>query len=117
MSSRLILGKLLLMTVTQCLLELTTYRGTGLTLPVNCFENPLDRLRYNTLSPPSLNASSAALGLAWAAQQTFAASCQKNASVIGELMGTAFVARDMMQIVDALGEDGMLRFFGELLVT
>lgn len=27
-------------------------------------------------------------------------------------MGTAFVARDMMQIVDALKEDGLLRYWG-----
>lgn len=29
-------------------------------------------------------------------------------------MGTAFVVRDMMRIVDALGEDGMLRYWGVL---
>ena len=31
----------------------------------------------------------------------------------GDLVGTAFVARDMMQFVDALDEDGLLRYFGE----
>lgn len=31
----------------------------------------------------------------------------------GGLIGTAFVARDLMSVVDALGEDGMLRFWGE----
>lgn len=32
----------------------------------------------------------------------------------GSLIGTAFVARDMMRIVDALGDgDGMLRYWGE----
>lgn len=28
-------------------------------------------------------------------------------------MTTAFTARDMLQIVDALGEDGLLRYWGE----
>ncbi|KAM7195852.1 TAP-like domain containing protein [Rhypophila sp. PSN 637] len=31
---------------------------------------------------------------------------------IGEYVGTTFVARDMTQIVDALGEDGLLRYWG-----
>lgn len=31
---------------------------------------------------------------------------------IGSLIGTAFVARDMMQIVDALEDDGLLRYWG-----
>lgn len=30
-------------------------------------------------------------------------------------MSTAFIARDMMQIVDALGEDGLLRYYGSYL--
>ena len=30
----------------------------------------------------------------------------------GELIGTGFVARDMMQIVDALNEDGLLSHCG-----
>lgn len=31
----------------------------------------------------------------------------------GELIGTAFTARDMMRVLDALGEDGLLRYWGE----
>jgi hypothetical protein len=37
----------------------------------------------------------------------------EQAKEVGELIGTGFTARDMMQIVDALDEDGMLRFWGE----
>lgn len=33
-------------------------------------------------------------------------------NVTGELIGTAFVARDMVEIIDALGEDGLLRYWG-----
>lgn len=37
-------------------------------------------------------------------------------NVTGEFVGTAFVARDFMAVVDALGEDGLLRYWGESLV-
>ena len=39
--------------------------------------------------------------------------CLEKAGNVGELIGTAFVARDMMQIVDALGGDGLLRYWGK----
>ena len=59
-----------------------------------------------------LNASDTAVGASWAARKTLANSCYKNAKDVGELIGTGYVARDMMQIVDALNEDGLLRFWG-----
>lgn len=31
----------------------------------------------------------------------------------GELVGTAYVARDIVAIANALGEDGLLRYYGE----
>jgi hypothetical protein len=55
--------------------------------------------------------------LSWATQKSFAESCYENAKDVGELMSSAFVARDMMRIVDALGEDGMLRYFGKFAIT
>jgi hypothetical protein len=33
----------------------------------------------------------------------------------GEVMTTAFVARDLISVVDALEEDGLLRYWGERL--
>lgn len=42
----------------------------------------------------------------------FAETCFQNARDVGELIGTGYVARDMMQIVDALGEDGLLCYWG-----
>lgn len=39
--------------------------------------------------------------------------CGEKMKEIGGLVGTSFVARDMMQIVDALKEDGKLRYWGE----
>lgn len=64
------------------------------------------------MTPPASNASNVALGQAWVATTTYALSCAENARDVGELIGTAYTARDMMQIVDALGEDGMLRYYG-----
>ncbi|KAL1616078.1 hypothetical protein SLS56_011559 [Neofusicoccum ribis] len=48
----------------------------------------------------------------WALTEVLADNCQENNKEIGEVIGTAFVARDMMRIVDALGEDGLLRYIG-----
>ena len=39
--------------------------------------------------------------------------CGEKMKDIGGLVGTSFVARDMMQIVDALEEDGKLRYWGK----
>lgn len=51
----------------------------------------------------------------WANSQVIANICQtkNNSTDVAELIGTTFIARDMMQIVDALNEDGLLRFWGE----
>ena len=38
--------------------------------------------------------------------------CEQQEPELGTLPGTAFVARDMMQVVDALNEDGKLRYVG-----
>ena len=47
------------------------------------------------------------------AEADLVAACSTEAKSIGELVGTAFTARDMMQIVDALGGDGLLRYWGK----
>ncbi|KUJ09539.1 uncharacterized protein LY89DRAFT_787846 [Mollisia scopiformis] len=86
--------------------------GTGATLPVSCYENDADRLLAYLRTPVTTNTSDTALGTMWAVKQSLAQVCYENAHEIGDLVGTAFVARDMMQIVDALREDGMLRFWG-----
>lgn len=60
----------------------------------------------------TLNESNVSESVAWATQKWLADSCAENADDVGELVGTAFTARDAMQIVDALGEDGLLRYYG-----
>lgn len=39
--------------------------------------------------------------------------CYRTQGRNGELIGTAFVVRDMMQIVDALGGNKMLNYWGK----
>ncbi|KAK0750047.1 TAP-like protein-domain-containing protein [Schizothecium vesticola] len=89
--------------------------GTGQTMPFSCFNTSAERaIAY--LQYPSLpvNAYPNALVDNWAnaeALNNVCATKNKN-SPNGTLIGTAFVVRDMMNIVDALGEDGKLRFWG-----
>ncbi|KAF5125758.1 Tripeptidyl aminopeptidase [Metarhizium anisopliae] len=84
--------------------------GTGKTLPFSCFGN--DLLRTASNQALAGNASNVALGYVWERAGFFASDCHAAQTNTGNLIGTAFVVRDMMQIVDALGEDGMLRFWG-----
>lgn len=49
---------------------------------------------------------------AWEEYNTVAELCYSGNEAIGDLIGTAFTARDAMQIVDALDEDGLIRYWG-----
>jgi len=88
-------------------------RGTANTLRFDCYNNSdIERV---LLSPPDNtlgNASDTALGQNLAYAEVTAAQCLDATADIGGLVGTAFVARDMARIVDALGEDGLLRYWG-----
>ncbi|KAL8716865.1 MAG: hypothetical protein Q9225_005836 [Loekoesia sp. 1 TL-2023] len=87
-------------------------RGTSNTIPFSCYTDTITRaiatLKYSLF----LNSSDTAIGQSWAAMTALGQSCFENARDVGELIGTGFVARDMMQIVDALDEDGLLRYWG-----
>ncbi|KIW72681.1 hypothetical protein PV04_00859 [Phialophora macrospora] len=82
-------------------------RGVNNTLPYVC-ETDL----YQGVSMVLSNASDVALGQNFANSEIQASQCQAATEDIGGLVGTAFVARDMARIVDALGEDGLLRYWG-----
>lgn len=58
------------------------------------------------------NSSDVTLGRLWARGEIDAHLCLENANETGQLISTAFVARDLISIVDALEEDGMLRYWG-----
>ncbi|KAK5997430.1 Serine protease Hip1-like protein [Cladobotryum mycophilum] len=85
-------------------------RGTNDTLPFSCYADEVSR-NIGT-SALTGNASDVALGQVWAKATIFAETCHTAQNKTGNFIGTAFVARDMMRIVDALGEDGMLRYWG-----
>ncbi|KAI4605006.1 hypothetical protein J4E83_010877 [Alternaria metachromatica] len=90
-------------------------RGTGTTLPVNCYNDEMERMVATLRTPTRTNSSDVALGAVWSYAKQYAARCSQNEAVNGSLMSTAFVARDFMKIVDALtveGEDGLLRYWG-----
>lgn len=88
------------------------YRGAINTIPFICWPDETARLLASAGLPASIRASDTAIGYQWAAAQIIAAQCYSANNKTGSLVGTAFVARDMVQIVDALGEDGLLRYWG-----
>lgn len=90
-------------------------RGTGNTIPFNCTlplgsANPSTKRDLGKL--PTANLTEIFLDSAWDAAGQFAEICYAANNETGRLIGTPFVARDMLEIVDALGEDGMLRYYG-----
>ncbi|KAL8869399.1 MAG: hypothetical protein Q9198_007898, partial [Flavoplaca austrocitrina] len=86
-------------------------RGTGDTIPFSCFTNA--STRANHLKAPSyLNSSDIALGEIRATGTALANAYELNAKDTASLIGTGYVARDMIQIVDALNEGGLLNTWG-----
>ncbi|KAL2848552.1 TAP-like protein-domain-containing protein [Aspergillus pseudoustus] len=88
-------------------------RGTGETIPLQCTEDPIEQFGMYKAQVLG-NSSENAVGTLWARGAIDAATCYANAmgKKDGSVMTTAFTARDMIQIVDALEEDGMLRYWG-----
>ena len=60
------------------------------------------------------NDSDTALRRLWTRGKVDGSVCQRhgNGNDTAEFVGTAFVAGDLISVVDALGEDGMLRYWG-----
>ncbi|KAJ5749485.1 hypothetical protein N7533_006513 [Penicillium manginii] len=86
-------------------------RGTENTIPFECTQDAIDQFAmYKAIVPG--NSSEGAVGMLWARGTIDGEQCAANASRVGSVLTTAFVARDMMQIVDALEEDGLLRYWG-----
>lgn len=86
-------------------------RGTGRTIPFNCVNNTLleaDMLLGSLISVDSREN----MGRMWARGGVNGYFCESDPNGVGELVGTAFTARDFISVVDALGEDGMLRYWG-----
>ncbi|KAH8807550.1 TAP-like protein-domain-containing protein [Xylogone sp. PMI_703] len=86
-------------------------RGTADTLTMSCL-NDTERTEFNDKYPLFSNASDTAPGEIWASNGILADICYERKKDIGSFVSTAFVARDLISVVDALGEDGMLRYWG-----
>jgi hypothetical protein len=54
-------------------------------------------------------------GKLWAESYSVAEQCYKQLNQTGSLVGMAYTVRDMMQIVDALGEGPLLNYWGKTL--
>ncbi|GME51114.1 hypothetical protein GTA08_BOTSDO06435 [Neofusicoccum parvum] len=89
-------------------------RGAGKTIPLSCYQNDAERINATLLNPyVNGNASDTTPGRLWASGENFATACYENGKDIGGLLGMAFTARDIIRVVDALGdEDGLLRYYG-----
>lgn len=59
-----------------------------------------------------MNASDAAPGETWVRAGNTAGACALNYKY-GPYVGTAATARDYMSVVDALGQDGLLHYYGK----
>ncbi|KAI9930634.1 hypothetical protein MW887_011389 [Aspergillus wentii] len=91
-------------------------RGTANTLTAKCMDNDTERreflknLRFGDLAQPS---DAKALGRQWATAAVFSNTCSNSSlGEKGALMSTAFAARDLMRIAEAVDEDGLLRYWG-----
>ncbi|KAI0114283.1 alpha/beta-hydrolase [Hypoxylon sp. NC0597] len=94
--------------------DLVTFdpRGTsGSRIPMSCIDNLFDAWSFYLYRTPT-NSSEVDLGDKWARGAMLAEACLKTQNKTGSVISSAFVARDMMSVVDALGEDGMLRYWG-----
>ena len=86
-------------------------RGTANTIPFTCADSDLDLYTAATAFRMG-NSSDVARAQTWAQAGAYSQQCLNKESETGDLIGTGFVARDLMSVVDALGEDGMLRYWG-----
>ncbi|EJT79105.1 hypothetical protein GGTG_04194 [Gaeumannomyces tritici R3-111a-1] len=94
-------------------------RGTSLKyLPFSCYGSDLDRALailsgMSASGGPYLDSSDVQPGRTWATAKVFADACaDKTAETTAGFVGTAFVARDIMRIVDALGQGELVNFYG-----
>ncbi|KAI2616922.1 TAP-like protein-domain-containing protein [Hypomontagnella submonticulosa] len=86
-------------------------RGTGKTLRFSCWPNDPSGY-FGAMGGVLAGSADTATGRLWAEGEIIATQCHTQLGKTGELVGMAFAARDMMSIVDALGEDGQLRYWG-----
>lgn len=105
-------------------------RGTGNTIPFTCGIEPIahqkqkrqdvrhqdivDGIDVDELDEYTFAQLAEALEPMFEADQAIAEECAEAESETGEFVGTSFVARDMLEIVDALGQGPLLNYYGML---
>ncbi|KAF4969063.1 hypothetical protein FSARC_3625 [Fusarium sarcochroum] len=89
-------------------------RGTGRTIPFTCGTNSTSdqHIRQSQDGLPQADLWQYVMNEGWNSMQHVAETCYKTQQEYGRYLSTAFTARDLMRIVDALGEDGKLRYWG-----
>lgn len=93
---------------------LPVQRGTQTSgnLEFKCYNNTLDPGSAAAPELKSSLSSSSQAATNWANAEIFSRDCYAAQNLTGAYLGSAFDARDWMSVVDALGEDGMLRYYG-----
>ncbi|KAK5746409.1 hypothetical protein LTR17_000789 [Elasticomyces elasticus] len=83
-------------------------------LRFSCYDSDEERLLATSPHPLCIfpESSDTAIGRLWAEGKGLADRCFEKMKDIGEFVGTASTARDVMQIVDALDETPLLNFYG-----
>lgn len=92
-------------------------RGTGKTIPFQCTPptgliDTTSNTKRDLGSLVSTNATEGFLNYGWDLAGDIADACAQQASETASLIGTAFVARDVMEIVDALDDGNLLHYYG-----
>ena len=93
-------------------------RGTGFTIPFIC--NATATTTSGSDAPQkrdlgnltSTNLTKILLNGGWESAGAVITACQTKAEEVSPYIGTSFVARDLLEMVDALAEDGLLRYYG-----
>lgn len=85
-------------------------RGTNDTLAFSCFSDDASRALGTEIVAG--DASDVALGRTWGKATVYTENCGAVMNETGRFIGTAFSARDIMQVVDAIEPDKMLRYWG-----
>ncbi|KAF5866913.1 hypothetical protein ETB97_008718 [Aspergillus alliaceus] len=88
------------------------HRGAGNIIRFSWYATEEERSAAATYPSLSGNASDVALGTNNVTSRVFANICYATQNRTGQIMISAFTARDHMLILDALGEDGLLRYWG-----
>ena len=92
--------------------------GTGRTIPFVCAINWTEAPTGADLRPRNgvlqQDLISVLESVGWDDSTYVVDRCYEEQKKTGSFLSTAFVARDMGQIIDALDEDGMLRFWGAI---